>query len=255
MATEAVKSEAAPKENKTTHSNRGRLLARLEELTELPLIVLAIIMIPLLFGPMLWDLSETEEETFFYLDTFIWGIFAVDLFVKLAIAPNRLRYLRSHWIDVLVVAVPFVRPLRILRIVVYGTRAFVGLRRMVRVDYLLIYAMIIVVIGATIATSVEQGAEGSNIHSFQDSLWWAFTTITTVGYGDKFPVTAAGRAVGVMLMLGGIAIFSALTANVAALLVRPGKKDNEHNEAGNEELLGEMRRLRQEISALREKKG
>jgi voltage-gated potassium channel len=254
MTTEAVKGGTVNKDDEMSLSPRGRLLARLEELTELPLIILAIIVVPLVFGPMFWDMSDTQEETFLYIDMFIWGIFAVDLLVKLAIAPSRLRYLRSHWIDALIVAVPFARPIRILWMGMYGTRAFVGLRRMVGVDYLLVYVMVIVVVGATIVTSVEQSAEGSNIHSFQDSLWWAISTITTVGYGDRFPVTASGRAVGVMMMLGGIAIFSAMTANVAAVLVRPSKKDNEHSEAVNEALLGEIKQLRQEISDLKDKK-
>jgi voltage-gated potassium channel len=254
MVTEAVKTETAKKDSKANNLSRAKLLARVEEFTELPLIILAIMMIPLLFGPMVWEMSAREEETFLYLDWFTWGVFAVGLLVKVAIAPNRLRYIRSHWIDVIVVAVPFARPLRIVRMVIYGTRAFMGMRRMVKIDYLLAYAMAIVLIGATVVTAVEQRADSSTIRSFQDALWWAVATITTVGYGDKVPVSATGRAVGVVMMIGGITIFSALTANIASWLVRGTRKENEHREAQNDALLNEVRQLRQEISALREKR-
>ncbi|MFH1560908.1 MAG: potassium channel family protein [Chloroflexota bacterium] len=65
-----------------------------------------------------------------------------------------------------------------------------------------------------------EGSENASILSFPDALWWAVVTITTVGYGDMVPVTAAGRAIAFVLMLGGITFFGGLTANLAAFLVR-----------------------------------
>ena len=72
----------------TDMARREALLARIDRLTELPLLVLAFVMIPLLLGPILWDLSSTEEATFLALEAFIWAIFAVDLGVKVVIAPK-----------------------------------------------------------------------------------------------------------------------------------------------------------------------
>jgi voltage-gated potassium channel len=65
----------------------------------------------------------------------------------------------------------------------------------------------------------EVHAKGSNIHGFADALWWAVVTVTTVGYGDKFPVTAAGRGVAVVLMLVGIGLIGVLTATVSSFFV------------------------------------
>ena len=119
----------------------------------------------------------------------------MDLGVKVIIAPKRLAYIRQHWLEVLVVLLPFARPLRLARLFVYGSRAFVGVRRLTNVDFLLVYAIGLVIIAATVVTSVEVDPD-SSIESFEDALWWSMTTVTTVGYGDTSPVTAAGRVWG-----------------------------------------------------------
>lgn len=150
-------------------SRREALLLRIERITELPLMLLAFTMIPLLVGPLLWSLSPEEEATFIALDTFIWAIFAVDMGIKLIVTPHRLTYLRRHWLEVLVVVIPFFRPLRLLRIFLFGSRAWVGIRRLVHVDFLLVYGIGLVIIAATIVASVE-GGENASIQSFPDAL-------------------------------------------------------------------------------------
>jgi len=225
---------------------REALLIRIERFTELPLLILAFVMIPLLVGPFLWDLSPSEEAVFLALDTFIWAVFAIDLIVKVMVAPHRLAYLRRHWLEVLVVVVPFFRPLRLLRLFIFGSRAFVGARRLVHIDFLLVYGIGLVMIAATVVASVE-GGENASIQSFPDALWWSVVTITTVGYGDMVPVTAAGRAMGFVLMLGGIAFFGGLTANLASLLVRGGGTQ----EKLLSQLTAEVEGLRQEVARLR----
>lgn len=226
-------------------SHREEVLHRIERITELPLLVLAFAMIPLLVGPLFWELSAQEEAAFLILDYFIWALFAVDFIVKVAISPHRFDYLRRHWLEVLVVVIPFFRPLRILRIFIFGSRAWVGMRRLVNVDFLLIYGIGLVIIAATVVASVE-GGEGASIHSFADALWWAVVTITTVGYGDMVPVTLVGRAVAFVLMLGGIAFFSGMTANLASFLIK--SKDLEKNEITR--LIKEMEGLRQDMAKL-----
>jgi voltage-gated potassium channel len=164
-------------------------------------------------------LPPSEEAVFLTLDWFIWAIFAIDLAIKLVIAPHRLPYLKRHWLEVLIVVIPFFRPLRILRVLIFGSRAWVGTRRLVNIDFLLVYGIGLVMIAATVVASVE-GGEGASIRSFPDALWWSMATITTVGYGDTVPISAVGRAMGYILMLGGIAFFSGITANLASFLVR-----------------------------------
>jgi len=235
----------SPKKETQNTSRREELLHRLERYTEMPLLVLSFVMIPLLIGPMVWKMSPQEEATFLILDYFIWALFAVDLIIKLAISPHRLNYLRHHWLEVLVVVVPFFRPLRILRIFIFGSRAWVGVRRLVNVDFIIIYGIGLVIIAATVIASVE-GGEGASINSFADALWWAVVTITTVGYGDMVPITLVGRAVAFILMLGGIAFFSGVTANLASFLVR----SHDTEKQALSQLVREVEGLRRELAGL-----
>lgn len=223
---------------------REAMLQRVERLTELPLLLLSFAMIPLLLGPLMWDLSDYDESLFFTLDVFIWAIFAADLLVKLAVAPDRLGYARRHWLEVLIVLIPFIRPLRILRLFVFGARAFGGARRLVNVDFLLVYAIGMVIIAATFVTSVERGHD--SITSFPDALWWSFVTVTTVGYGDLSPVTPLGRAIAIVLMLVGIGLFGGLTANLASAIV----KSEDNVEGKVDALLDEVRELRTQVGEL-----
>ncbi len=229
-------------------STREALLHRIERITELPLLILSFVMIPLLVGPFLWELSSEEEAVFLTLDTFIWALFAIDLIVKIAIAPRRFAYLKRHWLEALVVVVPFFRPLRIVRVFLFGSRAWVGARRLVNIDFLLVYGIGLVIIAATVVTSVE-GGENASIKSFPDALWWAVVTITTVGYGDMVPLTVAGRAMAFVLMLGGIAFFSGVTANLASFLV---KSSSESDKKMLAQLTKEVESLRQEIAGQQE---
>ena len=149
---------------------RAVILNRIEHLTELPLLILSLAIIPLLVGPRFWELSDAREQLFFTLEIFIWAIFAADLVLKVIVAPHRLQYIRRHWLEAIVVLVPWFRPLRIIRVFLFGFRGVMGVRRMMHVDFLLVYAMGLVIIAATIVTSVETTAS-SQITSFEDALW------------------------------------------------------------------------------------
>ncbi len=226
---------------------REAMLDRIERVTELPLMILAFVMVPLLAAPLLWNLSPSASAVTFALDMFIWALFATDLAVKLAVAPRRLEYIRQHWLEVLIVLIPFARPLRLLRIIVFGSRAYRGALRLAQVDFLIVYAVGLVLIVATLVMSAERG-HNSDLDSFPDALWWSVATVTTVGYGDVVPVTQAGRAFAYVLMIGGIGLFSALTANFASILVR--KDDG--SSAVVATLSEEVRSMREELKQLRE---
>ena len=94
---------------------RARLYERVERATELPLLILAAAMLPLIVIPLAFDLSSSVERAFLAANWFIWAVFAVELVVKTYLAPERRRYLVRHWFDVLIVVIPFLRPLRIVR--------------------------------------------------------------------------------------------------------------------------------------------
>ena len=203
----------------TGSARREALLDRVERATELPLMILSFTLLPLLAAPLLWELRPASQAVTIACSLAIWAVFAAELLIRLPIAPQRGSYLRQHWIDALGVLLPVARPLRILWIVRYGSRAYRRPVRFAHVDFLGAYAVGLVLLIATIVTSLERGHD-SPVESFPDALWWSIATVTTVGYGDIVPVTAAGRAFAYLLMLGGIGLFGALTANLAAMLSR-----------------------------------
>ena len=91
------------------------------------------------------------------------------------------------------------------------------------------YAMLVIVLaiagGSALVLSVERSAPGANIRNFPDALWWALVTIATVGYGDKYPVTAEGRAIAVVLMVLGIGLFGLIAATLSSFFVRQQQDD------------------------------
>lgn len=224
------------------------------------MLLLALVMIPLIAVPFVFDLSGTMEDTLLALDWLIWSVFGFELIAKTYLSQRRVDYLRRHWFDVLIVALPFLRPLRVVRsarafrlmrasrVVAASARAIHSLRSLLDahgLKYVLLIAGGIVIGAAALVFSFERGNDGT-IKDFDDALWWAMTTVTTVGYGDKFPVTAEGRAVAVFLMVTGIALFSVLTASVAAFLVKP-----EHEGPSLEDVMGKLQQLEAQIEELK----
>jgi voltage-gated potassium channel len=88
-----------------------------------------------------------------------------------------------------------------------------------KLGYTLLIAMVVVVGSGLLVATIEEASPDRNIDSISDGLWWAVTTVTTVGYGDKFPVTAVGRAIGAGVMVMGIGLFGFVAASLASLLV------------------------------------
>ena len=224
-------------------------LARFERATELPLLLLAIAMVPLLLVPLAWDLGSRVEDVILALDWLIWGVFASEFSIRVFLARGaRLRYIAHHWIDVLIVILPFMRPLRVLRsarallFIVRGlwTLRAISRRRGVRTSVALAAAG--PVAAAAVVFYAERGA-GGTIQSFDDALWWALATITTVGYGDVAPVTHAGRGVATFLMLLGIGLFGVLTASVASWFVEQEQRER----ADVAEVMAELRAIRREL--------
>jgi voltage-gated potassium channel len=164
----------------------------------------------------------------------IWALFAADLVARLWLAERRWNYLATHPIDVIMVLLPALRPLRVLRIFTAG-QALVsrgGRLSLLRSSQAIATAAgVLVFIAALAALDAERNAPGTHITSLADSLWWAATTVTTVGYGDTYPVTATGRLVAVALMLVGISLVSVITATVAAWFLAQTRKASEGQEA------------------------
>jgi voltage-gated potassium channel len=209
-------------------------LDRFERQTAWPMMALALAIIPLLVVPLLVDLPSGAETTFFALDWLIWIAFVLEYGIRLYLAPNKRHFVSHNIIDLLFVLIPFLRPLRVLRsarafALLRATRGVVVLLRAVdavqdvlkrhKLGYTLLIAMVVVVGSGFLVATIEEASPDRNITSIPDGLWWAVTTITTVGYGDRFPVTPIGRAIGAGVMILGIGLFGLLAASLASLLV------------------------------------
>ena len=209
-------------------------LDRFERQTAWPMLVLSLAIIPLLVIPLLIELPASMVSAFFALDWFIWAAFAVEYGIRLYLAPEKARFVRRNVIDLVVIIIPFLRPLRVARsaralrllrlarVVAFLLRAIEAVRKVLTrhgLHYALLIALGITVGSAILVREFERSSSGANIVSFPDGLWWAITTVATVGYGDRFPVTAGGRAVAVVLMFVGIALFGLLAGSVTSFFV------------------------------------
>ena len=147
-----------------------------------------------------------------------WIAFAGDLAYGIYTSDNWKKYLRKHPLDVLAVTLPFLRPLRVLRVISFGALALekVALARSMAVTAkVIVTTLFLTYIAAVQMTIFERDADGANIKNFGDGIWWAFVSVTTVGYGDKYPVTAAGKLLAVALLILGVSLLATITASVA----------------------------------------
>ena len=151
-----------------------------------------------------------------------WAAFGVDYIVKLLLAPRPGRWFIRHPMELLMVVLPVVRPLRLLRPFtlrqVMDRAPGTAIRTRV-MAYVIASAVLLVYTVALSVLSFEKGAPNANITTMGDSLWWAMVTITTIGYGDFYPVTVLGRWAAAALMIGGFVVLSMVTATVSSWLV------------------------------------
>lgn len=136
-------------------------------------------------------------------------IYAIDFGIRMSLAKHHWRYARQHPLSALVVVFPPIR-------VVFSVRLITSVFRRGNLVRFLLSAAVLVVNGAIVVYFFERNAAGSNIHTIGNSLWWSVTTVSTVGYGDYYPVTAAGQVAAVFIMAIGILTLAVVTAQVAA---------------------------------------
>jgi voltage-gated potassium channel len=196
---------------------------RWERRAEIPLLLLSLAFLLAYVWPVVDPRIDHSLLTFLNVVSWtVWGAFAVDFAARLVLAERRRRYALDHWYDVALIALPVLRPLRFLRLLALArilNRSAAGSLVGQVATYVAGTAVMAVGLGAVAILDVEQDAKGANITEFGDALWWTATTVTTVGYGDLYPVTTQGRFIAVTLMVVGIALVGAITAAVAAWLV------------------------------------
>lgn len=151
-----------------------------------------------------------------------WGWFILDFVYRLVLAgSDRSEFIRTRVFDLVTITVPFLRPFMILsfiwRLPVFRRRS----ARLLRARYALmtaLFSFLLVYVGSYLVWAAEKHHPGAQIQNFGEALWWGFTTITTVGYGDFVPVTVMGRVFAVFLMVGGVFVVGVITATVVSAL-------------------------------------
>lgn len=228
---------------------------RWEARAELPLTLAALVFLAAYAWPILDpSLPAPWRTAFLFITWATWALFAVDYLARLALSEQRRAFVRHNVLDLVVVAVPLLRPLRLLRLVtllsVLNRHAGARLRGKV-VSYAVGGTVLLVLVGGLAGLDAERRSPDANITTYGDAVWWALATITTVGYGDHFPVTPTGRAVATALMLGGIALLGTITASLASWLVERVTESVEVEQAATrrdvEALTLEVRALREEL--------
>jgi voltage-gated potassium channel len=211
--------------------------------TDIPLLIIAIGSLPLLLLEIISHRLTSGDKTFLLVvNVTVFLAYAVDYVIEFLVTPEKGRYVRSEWSSLLIVVAQlfailpamsflgFLRGARALRVVSSLTRV-IGISMASRSQGRQIlkkratsfafglagFTLITSAVGFTLAEDV--GKDG-RVESFFDALWWSGATITTVGYGDIYPITAAGRIIAIFTMLVGISTLAVVTARIAQFLIK-----------------------------------
>jgi voltage-gated potassium channel len=233
-------------------------------LTVLSLAIMVVLVLPI---------SEATRQLLTVYDNAICMIFLLDFFGNLSRAPTKREYFigRRGWLDLLgsIPSLGFFKYTALFRLARLSrlariTRLLRGQNKRELIDDVLTHrgqyaafvsvmaAMIVLVVCSVLVLQFESHAEDANITTGGDALWWAIVTITTVGYGDFFPVTGAGRITGAFVMFAGVGIIGALASILASILVPAPKTEEEPEEvAATGTVRDELVEIKAELSALR----
>ena len=199
-------------------------------------VVLSIYVLLALFVSTVFRLSPPTERILGLADNGICVFFLLDFAIRFYQAPKKLHFMRWGWVD-LISSIPSVavlrvgRTLRLIR-VLRILRAFRSMRHLLHHLFrsrvqgtftaVALVATLMVIFSSIAILQVETSPD-SNIKTAEDALWWAYSTITTVGYGDKYPVTGAGRLIAAALMTVGVGLFGTFTGFLASWFVENKK--------------------------------
>jgi voltage-gated potassium channel len=231
-------------------------LQRWERHSEWPLAVAAVLFLVLFSRQVLVQPQGREGHIVWAIDWAIWGLFVVDYVVRLCLADNRWHWFLRHLLDFAIVTLPLLRPLRLLRLLVLieVLQKAIGDAFRGRIVVYTVSGVVLLIYTSSLAVfDKERYLHGATINSFGKALWWSITTVTTVGYGDVYPVTNTGRVIAVLLMIGGISLVGVVTAALASWIIDRVTEEESVMQAATvahvEELRNEIRALGKELQA------
>ena len=219
---------------------------------QLVMVLLSVYVVIALFLETLVKLTPATASLLQMIDTLICVVFLVDFGIRFGRAESKAKFMRWGWIDLLASlpmldALRWGRLIRVIRVLraFRSARVFATFFLRKRAESALATVTtlgIALVIFSSLAILNLETDQNSNIRTPGDALWWSLTTITTVGYGDRYPVTTEGRVIAVTLMIAGAALFSTFTAFIATFFMDAPKQNDEMRA-----LVDEVRRLREEL--------
>lgn len=227
-------------------------LERWEARTQTLMLVLAFVFL-LAFALPIVDptLPAPVRRTSRVVQDVVWAIFLVDYAYRLAVAPRRWAFVRAHLIDLAAVALPALRPLRLVAALSLLHQAAGDKLRGHVAMYVSAATVMVVTISSLAVLNAERGAPEATITRWQDALWWAVVTVTTVGYGDFYPVTLEGRLFAFGLMLCGIGLLGVVTASLASWLLERIADDDSAGDGPDPATAQDVRELTAQVQALR----
>ena len=199
-------------------SARERAVEKWEKRSTIPLAALALVYLGLYALEVLGNEDSVTLFDLILISDVIWGVFIVDFVARLIMHDNKMKFLKSNVIELIGLLLPFFRAFRMLRVVIaigFLTRAAKSLQGRINI-YIGVILPILIFTCSLGVYEAEHSAPGATITNYGDALWWAFVTITTIGYGDYYPITFEGRAIAVLLMLSGLALVSVITVSFAS---------------------------------------
>jgi len=234
--------------------NSETTLQRFERHTEWPLAAAAVIFLVLFSRQVLAEPHGREAHIVWAINWVIWALFFVDYFVRLSLATDRWHWFWRHLLDFAIITLPLLRPLRLLRMLVLIEvlqKAVGDAFRGRIVVYTASGVLLLIYTSALAVFDKERYLAGTKIDSFGKAIWWSITTVTTVGYGDVYPITNAGRVIAVLLMIGGISLVGVVTAALASWIIQRVAEEDAMHQAATvahiDELRGEIRELGQQL--------
>lgn len=207
------------------------------------IIVLSIYVLVALLIDTFFALPKEISNVLITIDNGICFIFLIDFLIRFFSAENKIKFMRWGWIDLLS-SIPYVEILRSGRLfrlikLLRGLRAFRSTRILIKHVFrskikgtmtAVAVITILIIIFSSISILIVETDPNSNIKTSEDALWWTIETVTTVGYGDKYPVTSEGRLIGAIVMIVGVGLFGTFTGYIATLFTEEKRLENAANE-------------------------
>jgi len=222
--------------------------------SEWPLAVAAVVFLVAYSIQVIANVPDRSAGVFDVVIGATWGLFVLDYLVSLILAEHRLHWFTHNLPAAIILALPMLRPLRLMRLlsVMQLTHRVGGRRFRGRIlTYAFAIAILLVYAGALAVLDAEQNQPGASITNIGDALWWAAVTVTGTGYGDFVPVTLVGKLVAVGLMVGGLAIVGVIAASFATWMIeRVGSRVAQETEAAETETQSEVAVLTEQVARL-----